>query len=106
MAGDWTGRAAPLHFDALTMRFTQHGDVVQGIACYVSENTVIFRDIPVRVDNRNVSFSVPMDAPMLPGFTFSGTVASDGILYGEWSIQGDHSNRMSLDRGLGTYCGV
>jgi hypothetical protein len=105
LAGDWSGWVPPGHFNTLLMRFTQHGDGIVGVACYMVDDSVVWRDVPVQVDDRNVSFMVPMGRTALAGSTFSGLVASDGVLYGEWSIEGGSTSRVSLVRGFGTYCG-
>jgi hypothetical protein len=105
MVGDWSGWVPPAHFQTLLMRFTQHGDGVVGVACFMVDDSVAWRDIPVQVDDRNISFTVPMRRTALARFTFSGFVSSDGVLYGEWSSPGGPANRISLTRGLATYCG-
>jgi hypothetical protein len=98
MVGTWGARLAPAHFDVLVLRFCQQENAVRGVASYLSGPDVVFQDIPIQIDNPNVSFTVPLNAPGAPGFTFSGTVGVDGSLHGEWSFPGRPANKIVLGR--------
>jgi hypothetical protein len=98
IVGTWGARLAPAHFDVLVLRFCQQENAVRGVASYLSGADVVFQDIPIQIDNPSVSFTVPLNAPGAPGFTFSGTVGADGSLHGEWSFPGRAANKIVLGR--------
>jgi hypothetical protein len=100
IVGDWTGRVAPLHFAWLSIRFTQHGSQITGIACYqdpegsIDGKGILFRDVPVSVDYPKVFL---IDARS--GFSFTGRFQPNG------ELEGTSGYPMTLARG-GNYCGL
>jgi hypothetical protein len=109
IVGDWSGRVAPFHFAWLSIRFTQQGSEITGIACYqdpegsTDGKGILFRGVPVSIDYPNVSVSV--GTPVW--FSFSGRFQPNGELDGtsRGGNPADTGYPMTLARG-GNYCGL
>jgi hypothetical protein len=101
VAGDWSGRVAPAHFDYLELRLTQKGKVIRGTACYEvvpgsSAGGVVFRDATVT----GVYPTIQVTAANYNGWTFVGEFQDDGRLDGQWRSSTSSNYPMSLTRGL------
>jgi hypothetical protein len=99
VAGDWSGRVAPNHFDYLELRLTQEGSVIRGTACYEvlgsTSSPVKFRDAAVTGKYPTITVS----APSYNGWTFTGEFQDDGTLSGQWHNRSVPDYPMSLTRG-------
>lgn len=101
VAGDWSGRVAPAHFDYLELRLTQNGKTIRGTACYEvvpgsSTGGVVFRDGIVTGNYPTIH----INASQYNGWTFIGEFQDDGTLRGYWRSSSSSYYPMSLARGL------
>jgi hypothetical protein len=101
VAGDWSGRVAPSHFDYLELRLTQDGNVIRGTACYEvlpgsSAGFVAFRNATVT----GMYPTIQIEAPAYNGFRFTGAFQDDGTLVGYWRNASAADVPMSLTRGV------
>src|SRR5438093_9354346 len=83
VAGDWSGRVAPAHFDFLELRITQDGSVIRGAACYEvvpgsATGGVVFKDAVVN----GMYPTITVRAPNYNGWTFTGEFQDGGTLLG------------------------
>jgi hypothetical protein len=100
VAGDWSGRVAPFHFDYLVLHLTQDGKVIRGTACYQSLGSggpawnIGFRDVAVTGVFPTVSVVAPT------GFTFEGSFDDKGEeLNGHWKGQFTDGSYVNLTPG-------
>jgi hypothetical protein len=101
VAGDWSGRVAPAHFDYLELHLTQQGSVIQGTACYEiipgsTSGGVVFRGAPVT----GMYPTLTVVAPSFNDWTFTGSFQDDGTLQGQWHNASVPDYPMSVSRGL------
>jgi hypothetical protein len=70
LVGDWSGRVAPLHFAWLSIRFTQQGSTITGVACYqdpegaADGKGILFSSVPVTVDYPDITVEAQRLVPV------------------------------------------
>jgi len=108
LVGDWSGRVAPLHFAWLSIRFTQQGSTIAGVACYqdpegaADGKGILFSSVPVTVDYPDITVEAQIGSFR---FRFAGRMTSDGTIQGQSGGAPGTRYPMSLVRG-GSYCGL
>jgi hypothetical protein len=86
------------HFAWTNIRFTAAGPNVEGLACRIDGEHIIFMDAPVRLVGRRVTFTATMSAGSTR--SFDGTFNGDDELVGRWT---DSANTLRFSRSSG-YC--
>jgi hypothetical protein len=107
LVGDWAGRVAPAHFATLSIRFTQQGSTISGVACYedpegaADGKGVLFTGVPVTVNYPDITLENQSGSFR---FWFDGHMTSGGSIQGQSGSAPGSGYPMSIERG-GNYCG-